>query len=137
MSEDDHAADKSELKAFVDSLDLGMVSPPKNPRASARGRLRRRIDWLQHALSQVEIAIQGVREAPGRTNRPDKLDQLEKAIADFRANAGLPPPKEPKDSPELDLVFLREAPDAYSANTESILASLGSWGSDDGDESTE
>jgi hypothetical protein len=42
---------------------------------------------LQRILDLVEAAIAGVREAPGRTNRPQILDDLEGAIRTFRRDA--------------------------------------------------
>ena len=56
-------------------------------RASARGKLRRRMRRLHYTLDLVEAAITGVREAPGRTNRSQILDDLERAIRTFRRNA--------------------------------------------------
>lgn len=56
----------------------------KDQRASARGRLRRRLNDLAGALDAVERAIDDVFEAPGRTNDRAKLDQLKAEIERFR-----------------------------------------------------
>jgi len=59
----------------------------KNLRAIARDKLRRRIRRLLQTLDLVDAAIIGVREAPGRTNRSNILDDLEGAVRTFRKDA--------------------------------------------------
>jgi hypothetical protein len=54
-------------------------------------------------LDLVEAAIAGVREAPGRTNRPQMLDDLESAIRTFRrdtesAALTIPPLEKPESA---------------------------------------
>ena len=63
--------------------------PPKNQRASARAKLRRRLLWLQQAISDVEAAIEAVLAAPGRTNKSGELEDLRKSIAELRTKTGL------------------------------------------------
>jgi hypothetical protein len=79
---------------------IGSGSSRKDSRAIARGKLRRRIRRLQQMLDLVEAAIAGVREAPGRTNQPQILNDLEGAIRSFRRGAEsatltILPPKKP------------------------------------------
>lgn len=62
---------------------------PKDPRTSARAKLRRRLLWLQRAITDVEIAMEGVFGAPGWTNKAGELANLHQAIAEFRIKTGL------------------------------------------------
>jgi hypothetical protein len=72
---------------------------PKNPRVSARAKLRRRLLWLSRSLEEVESAVAEVRDAPGRTNKQNELGELLAAIDAFRSAVKLPAPQEP---PEVD-----------------------------------
>jgi hypothetical protein len=72
----------------------------KNPRASSRAKLRRRLVWLSRSLEEVEDAVAAVLGSPGRVNSPHELDQILAAIEQFRSAAKLPPPEEPR---EIDL----------------------------------
>lgn len=56
----------------------------KDQRASARGRLRRRLRDLANVLDEVECAVDDVFAAPGRTNGRAELDRLKTEIARFR-----------------------------------------------------
>jgi hypothetical protein len=75
------------MKSPPKSSRRGSGCSRKNLRAIARGKLRRRIRRLVQTLDLVEAAIIGVREAPGRTNRSNILDDLEGAIRTFRTDA--------------------------------------------------
>lgn len=70
---------------------------PKNPRTSARAKLRRRVIWLSRSLDEVESAVAEVRNAPGRTNKQNELDELLDAIIAFRSAVNLPTPSQPSD----------------------------------------
>ena len=73
-----------------DSIEEGCFKKlPKNPRASARAKLRRRLTWLQGALHNTEMAIADVFNAPGRTYKKEKLEAIRNAIAVFREATGL------------------------------------------------
>ena len=92
------------MKPLKESSTNGSARSRKNLRAIARGKLRRRIGRLHQILDLVEAAIEGVREAPGRTNRPNILDDLEGAIRTFRKDAESAtltflPPKRPGPIP--------------------------------------
>lgn len=67
----------------------------KNPRTSARAKLRRRLLWLSRSLEEVEFAAAAVSKAPGRTNKQGELDNLLAAIKVFRDAMSLPISKEP------------------------------------------
>lgn len=71
----------------------------KNPRTSARAKLRRRLLWLSRSLEEVESAIAEVRASPGRTNKQNELDEILDALQAFRSAVKLPTPPEP---PEVD-----------------------------------
>jgi hypothetical protein len=84
---------------------------PKNPRTSARAKLRRRILWLSRSLEEVESAVAEVRDAPGRTNKRNELDELIDAIGAFRAAVKLPAPQEPSEiDPDLFQRMFGNAP---------------------------
>lgn len=70
--------------------------PPKNPRASARAKLRRRLLWLEQSLGEVEVAVDAVLNAPGRTNKRTELEDLQGAIKNFREAVTLPSRSEPQ-----------------------------------------
>lgn len=75
---------------------------PKNPRISARAKLRRRLLCLSRSLEEVESAVAEVLEAPGRTNKQNELEKLLDAIKVFRGEVKLPAPQEPSDvNPDL------------------------------------
>lgn len=74
----------------------------KNPRASARAKLRRRLVWLSRSLEEVEDAIAAVRSSAGRVNKSKELDEILAAIERFRRDANLPAPEEPREvDPDL------------------------------------
>jgi len=75
---------------------------PKNPRASARAKFRRRLLWLSRSLEEVESAVAEILHAPGRTNKQNELNELLDAISAFRSAVKLPAPQEPPDvDPDL------------------------------------
>jgi hypothetical protein len=63
--------------------------PPKDGRASARAKLRRRLIALAAAFEAVEGAVEEVLSSPGRINKPQDLEHLKQAIIDFRAATSL------------------------------------------------
>ena len=74
----------------------------KNPRASARAKLRRRLVWLNRSLEQVKCAVKEVFDAPGRTNKRNELETILEAIEEFRSAVKLPAPQQPSDiDPDL------------------------------------
>ncbi|MEI9416854.1 hypothetical protein O7A70_27420 [Mesorhizobium sp. Cs1299R1N1] len=76
----------------LDEADLPpstFTAHPKNPRASARRKLRRRIVNLELALENVEWAIGEVFSTAGRVNKESELRRLQAAIAAFREETGL------------------------------------------------
>ncbi len=75
----------------------------KDPRASAREKLRRRLVWLTRSLESVEHAVNDVLQAPGRTYKKKELSELLDAIEQFRGMVKLP--KSDVDSP-LDPDFV-------------------------------
>lgn len=142
QAEPDSVTDEEIRDHFGDDLDAPGIReafrrntfgrPPKNPRTSARGKLRRRLTWLSEALEQVEDAVDVVLEAPGRTNRRDELDALKKAISEFRSTTKLRPPPEP--GPIDPDMFERMFGDANPPLTEADLRppiTLGPLGEDE------
>lgn len=53
-----------------------------------RTRLRRQLRALDRQLATVETTIEEIQSAPGRTNRPDRLQGMLRAIASLRAEIG-------------------------------------------------
>src|SRR4051794_23889350 len=111
--------------------------PPKNPRASARAKLRRRLAWLQGALHNVEMTIDEVFAAPGRTYNGEKLERIKRAIKDFRDTTGLTGDGLDNISPiaedSLDRIFSDQGSNlsAYTANTAPLIANLDLFADDD------
>lgn len=85
----------SDLRELFRKSTFGRES--KNPRVSARAKLRRRLLCLNRSLEEVESAVVAVRDAPGRTNKQKELDELLAAIDVFRSAVKLPAPQEPSD----------------------------------------
>jgi hypothetical protein len=123
---------------MVDETEAGSFKrPPKNPRASARAKLRRRLTWLQAALHNAEMAVDEVFAAPGRTYNRENLERIKGAVKDFRDSTGLtgdgldniPPIAE--DS--LDRFFSDQGSNlsAYTANTAPLIANLDLSADDD------
>jgi hypothetical protein len=116
-----------------------LTSCPKNPRANARAKLRRRLIWLQMALHNTEIAIDDVFEAPGRTNKRVELEKIKTAIEDFRRTTGLTGdglddiPPIPDGSLESFLAPAEANLSAYTANTATFIADLQLSAEDDDD----
>ncbi|MFN4140515.1 hypothetical protein [Aestuariivirga sp.] len=110
---------------------------PKNPRASARGKLRRRLMWLQASLHEVELTIEEVFSAPGKTYKKEELERITTAIADFRNVTGLTGDGLPQISPisnealERALFGLGDSLAPYEANTAPLIASIGLAKDDD------
>jgi hypothetical protein len=99
---------------------------PKNPRASARGKFRRRLLWLQRILSDVEGSIEHLLQTPGKIYKLSEIESLKVAIKEFREKSGLHGDGNPEVS-ELGEDFL-----------ERVLASGGaSWGSPEAPEPEE
>ena len=132
------ADEKPELEKIINENEAGNFKrPPKNPRASARAKLRRRLIWLQAALHNAEIAIDDVFKAPGQTYKRKELEGIKAAINDFRESTGLrgdgldniPP------IPEGSLERFFSEPGAnlaeYTANTATLIATLDLSADDD------
>jgi hypothetical protein len=134
--------EKPELKETKNEDETGTFKrPPKNPSASARAKLRRRLIWLQAALHNAEIAIDDVFAAPGQTYRRAELEKIKTAIEDFRKATGLTGDGLPEIPPIPDarLESFFASPEAnlaaYTANTATFIATLHL--SADGDDDSE
>ena len=57
--------------------------------------------WLSRTLEEVEAAVEGIGETPGRINKQDELDELLAAIQVFRDTVRLPAGEPAEVDPDL------------------------------------
>lgn len=132
--------EESDLQQLTREITENTVKKePKNPRASARAKLRRRLVWLQAALYNAEMAIDDVFNAPGRTNKRKELEKIKDSITKFRCDTGLTADGMPDMAQIPEDVFDRLFSDAdtdwssYTANTSPLLTTLALSLTDDDD----
>lgn len=117
-------------KIDIEELMEEAKKPPKDPRASARAKLRRRLIWLQAALHNADLAIEDVFAAPGRTNKRERLQAIKDAMKVFRDATGLTGDgleRTPAISNEVfDRLIFGDGTNwsEYAANTAPLIATL-------------